>query len=333
MRRREFIAGVGSAVACPMAARSQQVKRVRRIALLMGGAEGDPIWQSYLATVREVLASRGWTEGRDLQIDVRFGESDINRIRALAAELVGLGPEAILAGSGAATGAMRQETQTLPIVGVGPSPIANLVQNIARPEGNVTLFPVVYETIGGKWVELLKDAVPRLKRIGVIFNTDTAAEKNRTVTSYQPSIDTAAEILGLKRTMVLFRSDNELQQAVKEFAAESDGGLIITPGAGTATRDNRRLVRELAARYEQPVIHWDKAYPAEGGLMSYGSDFADLYRRAAAYVDRILRGAKVSELPVDFPTKFDLVINLKAAKAVGLTISEAFLLGAEKVME
>jgi putative tryptophan/tyrosine transport system substrate-binding protein len=329
MLRREFIAGLGSAAAWPVVARAQQGDRMRRIGVLMGGTRSDPVWQAYMAEVRNVLERLGWTEGRNLRIDLRFGESDASRMRAQAAELVTLAPEVILAASGVATMAVQGATATIPIIAVG----AGLREiNTARPVGNVTGFASLYDSIGGKWVELLKEAAPRVERIGVIFDPD-AIGTGRFTSVYEASIEAAAQALSVPVVSMPFRNAAELEHAISAFATKSNGGLVVLPSAATATRDDRQTILLLAAGNRLPVIHWDKTYPAEGGLMSYGSDFDDLYRRAAGYVDRILRGAKVSELPVEFPTKFELVVNLKNAKAIGLNVPETFLLRADEVIE
>jgi putative tryptophan/tyrosine transport system substrate-binding protein len=328
MRRREFIAGLGGAAAWPLAARAQQGERVRRIGVLIGGAGSDPVWQGYVAVIREELATLGWVENRNLLIDLRFGDSDANRIRAQAAELVGLAPEVILTASGTAARATQQATQKIPIIAVGV-PTA-MLPNIARPGGNITGFPILYPSIGSKWLELLKEVAPRLTRVAFLSNADLSGGA---AGDYLPSIEAAAKVLGAKVIDTPFRDVDELEHAIEAFAAEPNGGLIIRPSAGTATYDSRQSILRLATLYRLPVIHWDKSYPAEGGLMSYGSNFGDLHRRAASYVDRILRGAKVIDLPAQYPTKFDLVINLKAAKTIGLAIPESFLPRADEVIE
>ena len=327
MNRREFIAGLGSAAAWPMVAQAQQGERLRRIGVLMGGTQSDPVWQAYMTEVRNVLERLGWTESRNLRIDLRFGESDAARMRAQAAELVMLAPEVILAASGIATTVVHEATATIPIVAVG----AGLREiNTTRPGGNVTGFASLYDSIGGKWLELLKEAAPRVERIGVIFDPDAIPTGRST---YQGSIEAAAGALSVSLVSMPFRNEAELEHAIGNFAAKPNGGLVVLPSAATAMRDDRQTILLLAAGNRLPVIHWDKTYPIEGGLMSYGSDFGDLYRRAATYIDRILRGAKVSELPVEFPTRFELVVNLKAAKAIGLAIPDTFLLRANEVIE
>ena len=275
------------------------------------------------------LRGLGWTEGRNLRIDLRFGESDVSHMREQAAELVMLAPEVILAASGVATTAVQEATATIPIIAVGAG-LQGI--NAARPGGNVTGFASLYDSIGGKWVEFLKEAAPRLERIGVVLNPDDITP-GRSTSVYQASIEAAAQALSVSLVLAPFRDAAELEHAISAFATKPNGGLVVIPSVATATRDNRQTMLLLAAGNRLPVIHWDKTYPVEGGLMSYGSDFGDLYRRSAAYVDRVLRGSKVSELPVEFPTRFDLVVNLKNAKAIGLAIPDTFLARADEVIE
>jgi putative ABC transport system substrate-binding protein len=330
MKRREFITFLGgAAVAWPLAARAQQPNR-RRIGALIIGAENDPASQRYAAAFREGLAKLGWMDGGNVRIDLRFDAGDdFDRARASAAELVRLGPDVIFVSGGTQTAAMVQQTKSIPIVFVGPSIVVADV-NIARPEGNFTGFPILYPSIAGKWVELLKAADPRIDRVALIRNPNNPGAGDG---SYVAPIEEAAPALAVKVIPAPFRNADELERAIDAFAVQPNGALIVTPGGVTATRDNRDLIRRLAERHRLPTIHWDNHYPEEGGLISYGSNTEDLHRRAASYVDRLLRGAKVSELPVERPTKFELIINVKAAKAIGLTISEAFLLRADELIE
>jgi putative ABC transport system substrate-binding protein len=329
MKRREFITLLSAAgVAWPIAARAQQGERMRRVGALIGGAGNDTASQRYAAAFREGLAKLGWMDGGNLRLDLRFAVGDFDRGSATAAELVSLAPDVIFVSTGTATRAMQQQTQKIPIVFAGPT--GDIVKNVARPEGNITGFPILYPSIAGKWVELLREAAPRIARVALIRNP---AGTGFADTAYIPAIEEAAPALAVKVIAAPFQNNAELERAIGAFAAEPSGGLIVMPGTDTSTRENRDLIRNLAAKHRLPTIHWDNSYPAEGGLMSYGSDFADLHRRAASYVDRILRGAKVSELPVERPTKFELVINVKAAKAIGLTIPEAFLLRADMLIE
>jgi putative tryptophan/tyrosine transport system substrate-binding protein len=327
MRRREFIAGIGSAVVWPLAVRAQQVEQVRRIGTLQTlGSQNDQVQQAYLKFNLDALANFGWIEGRNLRNDVRFGAGEAERIRALAAELVSLNPEAIITGGVPATRAVQQQTQSIPIVfvSVGDPVASGIVKNIAHPEGNITGITNLFPSIAGKWVELLKEMAPRIQRIGLLYNAQFS------FSGYFHAIDEAARALTIPAN-IPYRDAIDIVQSIDAFAAEPDGGLIIVPPSPAAAY--REIVLHLAARHRLPTICPDRGYVAEGGLMSYGSSNIDLARRVAYYVDRILRGAKVSELPVEFPARFELVINLKTAKAIGLTIPESFLLRADEVIE
>jgi putative ABC transport system substrate-binding protein len=330
MRRRKFITLLGGAAAAwPLAARAQQPDGMRRIGVLLGGAENDPGSPATTAALREGLAKLGWIEGRNLRIDLRFGAGDPDRIRAHAAELVSLAPDVIIASGGAATRAAQQQTQAVPIVLTAGDAAANgLVRNIARPEGNMTGFSTAEPSIAGKWLGLLKEAVPRLASVAIIFNPEIAA----TGPNYIASIEAAAPALAVQAVIKTPIHDAvDIVRAIDAFATAQDGGLILLPpplaGAGLDA------VLRLAAQHRLPAIYPDRRNVAAGGLMSYDSDRVDLARRAASYVDRLLRGAKVAELPVQFPAKFELVVNLKTAKALGHTIPESFLVRADEVIE
>jgi putative tryptophan/tyrosine transport system substrate-binding protein len=323
MRRREFIAGLGSAAAWPMVARAQQDGRVRWIGVLQTlGSENDQVQQTYLRSSRDALAELGWIEGRNLRTDVRFGAGEADRIRALAAELVSLNPEVIVTGGAPATIAVQQQTQNIPIVflSVGDPVASGIVKNIARPEGNITGLTNLFPSIGGKWVELLKEVAPRIQRVGLLYN----AQLN--FSGYFPYIEEAARALTISAIRIPYRDAIEIIQNIDAFAAEPDSGLIVVPPSPAAA--NREIVLRLAVRHRLPTMCL-----AEGGLMSYGSSNVDLVQRAAYYVDRILRGAKVSELPVEFPTKFELVVNLKTAKTIELNLPESVLVRADEVIE
>src|SRR5262249_31625906 len=227
-----------------------QGERIRRIGVLMGGTRSDPVWQAYLAEVRNVLEKLGWTEGRNLRIDLRFGESDPNRMRAQAGELVMLAPEVILAASGIATTAVQEATSTIPIIAVG----AGLREiNPARPGGNVTGFASLYDPIGGKWVELLKEASPRIERIGIVFDPNNILPGKLT-SIYQTSVEAAAQALSVPLVSMPFRNATELEHAISAFAVKPNGGLVVLPSVGTATRDSRQTILLLAARNRLPVI-------------------------------------------------------------------------------
>jgi putative ABC transport system substrate-binding protein len=327
MRRRQFITLLGGAAAWPIAARAQQADRVRRIGVLTGGAENDQANQANIVALRDGLAKLGWAEERNLRIDLRFGGGDADRFRAYAAELVSLAPEAIVATSGAAARALQQQTQTIPIVltGAGSSVEAGLVKSLARPEGNVTGIANLFSSIGGKWLELLKEAAPRVQRVAVVYNPQLLSGDS----GYISSIEEAARALAVKAIKAPYSDAIDLVRAFDAFAAEPDGGLIVLPPAPTPAG----TILRLAAQHRLPAIYYNRPQAAEGGLMAYGSNPVDRFRRAASFVDRILRGTKVSELPVEYPTKFELVINVKTAKAIGLAIPESFLLRADELIE
>jgi putative tryptophan/tyrosine transport system substrate-binding protein len=330
IKRREFMTLLtGAATAWPLAARAQQDGRVRRIGWLAGGAESDRARQADLSAFREGLAKLGWIEGRNLRIELRFAADDPDRIRAHAAELIGLAPDVIVTGSGAATSVVHQQTHTIPIVfAAGGDAVADgLVRNIARPESNITGFSNREPSVAGKWLELLKEAAPHLTRVAVIFNPELVP----TGPFYISSIEVAATALGVQAIETPVRNVVDIVHAIDAFAAEPNGGLLVLPPSPTAAIHNTIL--QLTAQHRLPSIYSSLDAAAAGGLLAYASDTADQNRRAASYVDRLLRGAKVSELPVQFPTKFQLIVNLKTAKAIGLTIPEAFLLRADEVIE
>jgi putative ABC transport system substrate-binding protein len=328
MQRRDLIILLGgtAAAAWSQAARAQQASDVRRIGVLVGGTESDSGWPANWAALREGLAKLGWFEGRNLRIDLRFAAVDLTRMRAHAAELVSLTPDVIVTNTGAATRMARQQTKTIPIVfTTAGDPVANdLMQSIARPEGNVTGFSVAEPSIASKYLEFLKEAAPRVARVAIIFNPELAA----TGPSYISSIEAAAPALAVLTIKTPIRNSVDIVRAIDAFAAEPNGGLLVLP-----PNTHPDTILQLAAQHRLPVIYANRNDVVAGGLMAYDTDAIDRHRRAASYIDRLLRGAKVSELPVQFPTKFQLIINLKAAKAIGLTIPEAFLLRADELIE
>jgi putative ABC transport system substrate-binding protein len=327
MRRREFITLLGGAAAWPLAVRAQG-ERMRRIGIFLGAAENDRDEQANLDAFREELARLGWVEGRNLRIEQRFGVGDPERLRDYAAELVRLAPDVIFTVGGAPTFALEQRTQTVPIVFRGPDPVdAGLVQNVARPERNITGFSAYGSSIAGKWLELLKGAAPRLARVAIIFNPELTLTASR----YLSPIAAAAAGLGVTAVDTPVREAIDLVRAIDAFAAQPSGGLLVLPPPPNTSV--RNTIVHLAEQHKLPAIYPSQADAAAGGLLAYATDLVDLHRRAAGYVDRLLRGAKVSELPVQYPTKFDLVINLRAAKAIGLSIPESFLARADEVIE
>jgi len=329
VRRRDLIAGLGGAAAWPLAVSAQQRERVRRVGVLFPVAlESDPAAQTQIAVYREGLAKLGWMEGRNLGLDFRFGGGDGDRIRAYAAALLRLAPDAIVTGTLAATLAVQEHTHTTPIIIAGAGDVATngLVRNIARPEANITGVTNLFGSIGGKWLELRKEAVPTLSRVCFV---GTFANEGR-VGSYRPSIEVASQALSVQMIEIQYRSAVQLVRAIDAFAAQPNGGLIVGPAT---TRIDVGTILELATQYRLPTIHAAREFAKNGGLISYGSNPADLWRRVPFFIDRILRGTKVSDLPVEFPTTFQLVINLKTAKAIGIEIPPSLFARADEVIE
>jgi putative ABC transport system substrate-binding protein len=329
MRRREFIAGLGGAAAWPVVARAQQDGRVRRVGVLTGGVETDSESQARILTFRQGLADLGWAEGRNVRLDTRWASTDVARMQSYARELVDLAADVILTTNTISTQAMRDATRTIPIVFVNLSDpvVTGVVSNLARPEANITGFMGWEYSLAGKGLSLLKDVAPRLARVALLFNPDTAPY----APFYVRAAKDAGERLALKITAAGVRDVAAVEPAIAAMAGSDDAGLLVPPDSFNNL--NRATTIALAAKYRMPAIYYARVFVANGGLMSYGLDQRLQYRDGATYVDRILRGAKVSDLPIQFSTKFELVINLKTAKAIGLTIPEAFLLRADEVIE
>jgi putative tryptophan/tyrosine transport system substrate-binding protein len=329
VNRREFIAGLGGAAAWPLNAWAQQGERVRRIGVLMTHDENDRLAKARISAFTQALADLGWTDGRNVRMDLRRAGGDNNRIRALAQELVGLQPDIILvAGSTVATAAVQRETQTVPIVfvNVGDPVASGVVARLDRPNGNITGFAAFEASLGGKWLELLSEIAPGLKRAAIMFNPDTAR-----ASAYMPSFETAARSLNVEPIIAHIHSDAEIETAIIALGREPGGGLVVMADLFTFT--HRATIISAAARNNVSAVYWESDFVRDGGLLSYGHDGVDEYRRAATYVDRILRGAKPAELPVQLPTKFEMVVNLKTAKALGLTIPPSLLAIADEVIE
>jgi putative ABC transport system substrate-binding protein len=330
MKRREFIAGLGSAAAWPVVARAQQADRVRRIGVLVGGRdETDPEQKRRLSAFAHALADSGWSDGRNVRIDLWWGRSDNNRIRTLAQELAGLQPDIILTSSTPATVALQRETRTIPIVFVNVSdPVASrIVARLDRPDANITGFATTEASMGGKWLGLLSEITPGLKRAAIMFNPETAA-----ASAYMPSFETAARSLKIAPIIAPVHGDAEVETAIIALGREPGGGLVCLPDGGF-TFPHRAAIISAAARHNVPAVYWASEFARDDGLLSYGVDPVDIIRRAASYADRILRGEKPGDLPVQFPTKFEMAVNLKAAKALGLTVPQAILLRADEVIE
>jgi putative ABC transport system substrate-binding protein len=327
MIRREFIAGLGSAAAWPVVALAQG-ERMRRIGLLVGLAENDRDDHTNLSAMREGLTKLGWVEGRNVRIDVRFGAGKRDLIRAYAAELVGFAPDVIFAYGGAAASELQQRTQNIPIVFRGPDPVgAGLVQNIRRPEGNITGFSVFEPSIVGKWLELLKEAALRLAKVAIIFNPEVV----QSVPRYLSPIEVAASTLRLPIVHTPVRNAIEIVRAIDAFAAEPNGGLLVLPPPpNTSIRDT---ILQLAEYHKLPAIYPSQGDAVAGGLLAYATNLDEVDRHAASYIDRILRGAKINELPVQFPTRFELLINLRTARAIGIDPPASLLLRADEVIQ
>ena len=329
MRRREFIAALGGAAAgWPLTARAQQREPIRRIGVLMNLARDDPEGQARNAAFLQGLQQLGWSDGRNLRIDTRWGAGDPDRFRKYAGELVALAPNVILAGSGATMPALLQATRTVPIVFavVGDPVGAGFVASLARPGGNVTGFSQFEYGLSGKWLELLMQIAPRVTRVAVIRDSAIAAGIGQFA-----AIQSVAPSFGVELSPLNVRDASEIELAIGAFARAPNSGLIVT--ASTLASIHRGLIVMLAARHKLPAVYWDRSPVGGGGLISYGPDLIDQYRQAAGYVDRILKGEKPADLPVQAPTKYELVINLKTAKALGLTISPTLLARADEVIE
>jgi putative ABC transport system substrate-binding protein len=330
MRRRKFITLLGSAAATwPLAARAQQPDRMRLIGVLMGFAESDSAAQSWLATFRAALAKLGWTEGSNLRIELRWSAADPDKIRTFAKELVDLRPDAIFGQSTPVIGALARETRTIPIVFGGVSdPIgAGFAANLAHPGGNITGFTVNDPTVGAKWVELLKEIAPRTVHVTLLFNPVTTVP----LQFFMPSIQAAASSFAVEVVASPVHAKDEIEGVIAAQARNPGGGLIAIPDAFNDA--NRELIIALAARYGVPAIYYNRFFSEPGGLISYGEARGEQFRLAAGYIDRILKGEKPANLPVQAPTKFELVINLTTAKALGLTIPASFLSLADELIE
>ena len=330
MRRREFITLVGGTAATwPLAARAQQGEQMRRIGVLVSAVEGDPKQLEYITAFAQGLAELGWTVGRNVRIEYRWGAGDLDRFRRYAAELVALSPDVVLASAGSIVGAFQQASRTVPIVFVTTiDPVGGgWVESLSRPGTNATGFALYEFSMSGKWLELLKEIAPGVKRVAVIRDPSVPAGSGGLA-----AIQTVAPSLGVELTPVGVRDAAEIERAITTFARGPNGGLIMVGPPSSVQRHNDLIVA-LAARHRLPAIYPNSSFLIRGGLMSYASDRVDQYRRAAGYVDRILKGEKPADLPVQAPTKYELVINLKTAKALGLDVPDTLLARADEVIE
>jgi ABC-type uncharacterized transport system substrate-binding protein len=329
MRRRDFISLLGgTAAAWPLAAHAQQAERMRRVAILLPAAAGDSAFQTRVGAFLQGLQQLGWVNGRNVSIDTRWATANPAEIRKHAAELAALAPDVIVAHATPTVGPLLQVTRTVPIVfPVIVDPVgAGFVESLARPGGNATGFTAFEYGMSGKWLELLKRITPSVTRVAVLRDPELASG-----TGQFGAIQAVAPLLGVEVSPVNVRDAGEIELAVTAFVRSGDGGLIV-PASAAAT-SHRNLIITLAARHKLPAVYFDRAFVAAGGLSSYASDQVDQYRRAAGYVDRILKGEKPADLPVQAPTKYELVINLKTAKEIGLTVPQTLLVTADEVIE
>jgi putative ABC transport system substrate-binding protein len=326
--RRKFLATLGGAAAWPLAARAQQAKRVRRIGLLMGTAD-DREGQTRVTVLKQGLQELGWTDGGNIQIETRFGGADAGRIRAHAAELVALAPDVLVGQTTPVIRALRQATSFIPIVmaGVNDPVEQGFVSSLAHPGGNITGFSFVDFQMVGKWLEMLKEAAPSVSRTILMFNPDMSPQYYL----YLRSFEAVPRSIAVQVTASPVRNTDEVEAAIIKLGREPGGGLIVAPDAFTIV--HYQLLIRLAQQHRLPAVYLYRTYAAEGALMSYGPDPYDVFRRSASYVDRILKGAKPADLPVQQPTKFELAINLKTAKALGLEIPDKLLALADEVIE
>jgi putative tryptophan/tyrosine transport system substrate-binding protein len=330
MRRRNFIARLAStAIVWPIAVRAQQPDRMRLVGVLMALAENDLAGQSQVAAFRGGLAKLGRTEGSNLRIELRWSAGDADRTRTLAKELVDLRPDVILSQSTVVTGALAGETRTIPIVFVNVAdPIGSgFAASLSRPGGNLTGFTPDNSAQGGKWVELLKEVAPHTERVALLFNPATAVP----LQFFMPSIQAAASTFSVQASVAPVRAKDEIEGVIAAQARNPGGGFIVMPD--TFSTANRELIITLAVRYGVPAIYYNRFFTELGGLISYGADFTEQFRQAPEYIDRILKGEKPADLPVQAPTKYELVINLKTAKALGLTVPPTVLSRADEVIE
>jgi putative ABC transport system substrate-binding protein len=329
MRRREFISLLGGAAAIwPCAARAQQGEPVRRIGVLMNRAADQPEGQAEVAAFQKALQQLGWNDGRNVRLDIRWSANDVDLDRKYAAELVALAPDVVLANGTLSVTALQRVTHTLPIVFVGVSdPVgAGVVDSLARPGGNVTGFMIFEYSMSGKWLELLKQVAPSVTRAAVLRDAVNPAG-----IAQFGAIQATAQSLGVEVSPISIRDAGEIERAVAAFARSANGGLVVTPSAGTSVHQD--LIIALAARHKLPAVYAFRANVTGGGLISYGPDQVGQYRPAASYVDRILKGEKPADLPVQAPTKYELIVNLKTANALGLTIPPSVLARADEVIE
>jgi len=329
MKRRTFIAALGGVASFSLVAKAQQAERIRRIGVLMAYAESDPEAQTRVAVMREELKNLGWTEGRNIEIDVRFATASMENMTRSAQEIMASRPDLIVSSTTPTTEVLLRQTRSIPIIfATVADPVGSgFVENLRRPGGNATGFTNVKGSMAGKWLELLKDIAPSLKRVAFLFNPVTVSYAE----IYLNPFKSAAAALGVEAIITPVASTPELESAIAALADTANSGFMVIPGPFMANRSTQ--ITSLAARYRLPAVYPFRYYAELGGLLSYGNDQYDNYRRVAAYVDRILKGDKPGELPVQAPVKFELTVNLKTAKALGLEVPARLLQQADMVIE
>ena len=329
MRRRDFITLLGGAAAWPSAARAQQSGPPRKVGIMLNAQENDPEWQAYEAAFRQRLRGLGWVEGHNLRVDTRYSVGDPDHARVAATELIRLAPDVIFSSSTANLTALLRQAPTIPIIFVQVSdPVAQgFVSNLAHPEGNITGISAYEFSIGGKWAELLKQMVPAIAHVSLIFNPDTSPQSK----FWLRSVEAAAPALNLSVTASPIHEAADFERAIENVAGQPNSGIIFPTDSFTTS--NRKLVVEALARHRVPAIFNDRSFVEAGGLLSYGIEYEAIFRQAAVYVDRILKGAKPGDLPVQGPSKFGLVINVKTAKALGIDVPMSLLLNADDYIE
>jgi putative tryptophan/tyrosine transport system substrate-binding protein len=330
MKRRAILKliGVGTAV-WPLAARAQPPARVRLVGVLIGWSDGDPATQSLVTAFRETLAKLGWTEGRNLRLEVRWGNGDAARIGAFAKELISLRPDVIFGQTTPVISALSRNASDIPVIFVQVSdPIGSgFAESLARPTRNMTGFTTDNSTLGGKWVDLLKEIAPHTTRMAVLFNPETAPPSK----FFMPSVQAAASSVDVEARIAPVRTKDGIERVIAEQARQPGGGIIVTPDPFNVA--NRDLIVAQVARYQVPTIYFNRSFADSGGLIVYGDVFAEQFREAAEYVNRVLKGANPADLPIQAPTKFELIVNLKTAKALGLAVPATLLARADEVIE
>ena len=330
MKRRTFIAGLGSAAAWPVVAWGQQPERMRRLGVLMTDGENDPEGKAYLSEFTQGLAELGWTDGRTLRMDVRWAAGNVDLMQMFAKELVDLRPDVIISESTPGTAALQRETRTIPIVfAFSGDPVGSgFVASLPRPGGNITGFTYIEASMAGKYLELLTEMARGVKRAAIMFNPDTTSSGG---SYYLPVFEEAARSLKVAPIVAPVHSDAEIETVITSLGREPGGGLVVSTDPFMFVHRAPTIL--LAARNNVPAVYWNDVFTRDGGLLSYAPDPMDIFRRSASYVDRILRGAKPPDLPVQLPVKFKMVVNVRTAKALGLTVPQSILLRADEVIE